>query len=841
MRAIIKNVPGVLRVESPPFRSAGYVINESGDRVLRIRIRFAFDAVRAVREGRPTVTLTMRSNPNRSYRKPATPKTMNLKEAARALGELVRSIESSTQLNTETNTSFNTNVTTVKQFKFDLLSAIPDTSVASLRQGLPAQYDYFVVTNPQPTLQQRTASNTTTNDRDYLLSLVTAGIDPASISENFPLPDPVTGKRDAHAPTRFNFYTSAIPTISSVEKRYLLTNFVIFEQDIELTQEEFSILTSYEFEYLGVTEENATLSLTTVPVKTSELLTQMNSYSDSPIQSGQQFERRLDSYFAIAPEPFRLISSTVRPAAASVPSVTRTQRTLIGGGTSPVFRSAVTGKTTSSNGKGSKTARQEPDVFPFYVETSGKEKSVRIIKLPPGTTRVVISARDVTRGIGPYQVLATSQVTSRQGQRVPISLPSPDRTYELRLSAYDSRERETASSNTVTVSSKLPYPGAQLNVTSPRSTASGTSVVSIGASFTDSGRQDLTNLISQLKSAGVSESVISSIKDESSLYSQIFTYRVETIELSKGGQAFSRELAPSAGSPTAEYETPSTDPLGTVLNISLGMKSPDSLVPAQSNFRFGLFGGSYRKSQPSAASLSRNKKSGESFDYVDTGIKTTIFIPPRSAEGSIVNLTASKTLRSSTLLKWSYSGDLSQVDHFQVLGASGDAECLLGCSFRSLSFEDSVLSGRVGITRYTIRPVFLDLSVGSPTAVYQNVTTTLPDLLTLNFRSGAIWNLTDGFTERQGSLRVSQVQVTESVRQGNSTSTTRDSGGEPPVSVSPEVRESLGNVALRSSALSSSTSSLKKSFTATAQSSSKSTVNSRSSAQNNRGLTRARK
>lgn len=836
MKALIKNVPGILRVESPPFRTAEYVVNESGNRVVRIRIRFAFDAVRAVNEGRPTVTLTMKSNPSRNYQKPASPKSMNLKEAARSLGELVKSINSNDQLNAEVNATASINTTTTKQFKFDLLSAIPDTSLSSFRQGLPAQYDYLISTNSQLAVQQATASNSAITDKDYLLSLIANGVDPASISENFLLPDPVTGKVDAHASSRFNFYTSVIPPLSNTEKQYLLTNFVIFEQDIELTQEEFSLLTSYEFEYLGIAEESAVMSITSVPVKSSDLLTQMNSYSDSPTQSSQKFERRLDSYFAISSEPFRLASSTIRAAGASVPLVTRTQRTLIGGGTSPRFRSIVTGKITSSNGNGPKTARQEPDVFPFYVESRGNEKIVQIVKLPPGSVRIEVFAKDVTQGSRKYEKVASSQVSSQQKQSIAITLSSVDKIYELKLSAYDSRGRETTSSNTVTINNKQPYPGAHLNVTIPRRVTSDTSSVSIAAAFTDSGRQDLTNLITQLKSAGVSESVISDISNESSLYSQIFSYRVETIELSTGKQTFSKELAPSAGSPTAEYEVTSTDPLGTVLNVSLGMKSPDALVPTQTNFRFGLFGGSYRKSQPSLASLSKNKKSGESFDYIDTGIKTTIFIPPRSVEGNVVSLTATKTLRASTLLKWSYSGDLTQVDHFQVLGASGDAECLLGCSFKSLSFEDSVLSNRAGITRYTVRPVFLDLSVGSPTVVYQNVVTTLPDLLLPNFKSGSVWSLKDGFTESERSFRVSQAQA----RQGTFTSSLQSQSISSTVLVSLEAQEAIGEASLPISSL-NSTSSIKKSFAAAARSSSKTTINSSQISKNNRSIARVRK
>ena len=841
MRAIIKNVPGVLRVESPPFRSAEYVVNENGDRVLRIRIRFAFDAVRAVREGRPTVTLTLRSNPSRNYRKPAIPKNMNLKEAAQALRELVNSNESSLQFNAEANTTFTASATAFKQFTFDLLSAIPDTSISALRQGNPVQYDYLTSTASQPSPLQRDSNGSQAADRDYLLSLVTSGIDPASISENFPNPNPTTGKRDTHSPANFNFYTRRIPSLSATSSSSLLTNFVIFEKDIELNRDEFSLLTSYEFEYLGISEDSATLSAVGLRVKSAEILSQLDSYTDSLEQQGQRFERRLDSYFAISPEPFRSTSSEFRSSSVSVPSITRTHRKLISGDTSPVFKSAVTGKVSSSNGRGSKTTRQEPDIFPFYVKDDRGEKIVQIARLPPGTKRIEVFAREHTTNRGSYQRIAVNRISSGQEHIVPVRFPNVNRTYEIKLIAYDSKERETTSSNTITCSSKASYSGAQLSVSPVRNNESGRYSISIGASFTDSGRQDLTNLIQQLKSAGVSESVIGEISNESSLYSQIFSYRVETIELSTGRQTFSSELSPSSESPNSEYSLNSNDPLGTVINVSLGMKSPEALVPAQSNFRFGKFGGLYRQSQPSAASLSKNRRSGEPFDYVDTGISTTVFIPPKGSSGSVTNLNASKTLRSSTLLRWSYSGDISQIDHFQILGASGDAECLLGCAFRSLSFEDFILSGRVGYTRYTVRPVFLDLSVGSPAFVYQNIDTTLPNLLSPNFRSGSIWNLTDGFTDAQLSLRLSSTQAANFVRQNGSSTDPRNESDTVPVSVSPEVIEFLGSKSTASNPLNGATKSFKKRFASTAPSSSKSNVRSESLARDSRSVTRARK
>ena len=755
MRAIIQNVPGVLRVESPPFRTAEYVTKEDGSQVIRVRIQFAFDAVRAVSEGRPTVNLTMRSRPARSYQKPLTPKSISLKEAARALDELVKSQDEGVQgAGTREGAGVQrANVIASKRFTFDLLSSIPDTSILSLKAREPVQYDYLQSLRASATAQAPESNSSLTTGREYLLSLVSNGIDPASISENFPSADPTTGKKDAHAPASFSFYTTKIPRISEISSRYILSNFLIFEQEVELTREEFASLTFYEFDYRGTAANTATQSKTSVSISSSELLTQLDSYTDSADGPVQSFYRRQDSYYAILPEAF---SAENRFTNSNTPSVVRHHSSLISGESlSPRFRSSLSGRASSSNGKGSKTARQEPDVFPFFVQIDGTRKSVRVAKLPPDTKRIEVLARGMSRGQVDFQVVATTSDASLASVGIPIGLPQTNSTYELKLRVYDSRGRSITSSNTVTCGNKALYAGAQINVSAARLVGATQSSVSIGAGFTDSGRQDLTNLISQLTSAGVGADVISSISSESSLYSQIFSFRVETLALSTGEQSYSRELAPSANSPSAEFVFNSSDPLGTVLTISLGMKSPDALVPAQSGFRFGLFGGSFRKSQPSGASLERNKRSGESFNYADTGVKVTVFVPPRNQRGDLTELSASKTLRASTLIRWKYDGDINEVDHFQVLGAAGEDECLLGCSFRSLSFEDSVLSTRVGTVRYTVRPIYLDLSMGNPAVIYQETDTTLPEVLSPNFKQGARWQLVSSFAEIPRTLQQS--------------------------------------------------------------------------------------
>jgi hypothetical protein len=729
VRAIIKNAPGVLRVENPPFRLAS-VSEVDGTETIKLQIRFAFDAVKAVSEGRPTVTLTLKKNASSSAQRPLTPKTISIKESARAIRSLIQPTVQIGQ------------ISQTKLFKFDLLDSIPDESISSFKSGQPAKYEYLKSVKTSGLNSSLEGSNQATTPKNYLLSLVSSGFDPASLKENFPVADPVTGRKDSGSSSTSAFFTKRVSLFNDLEQNYVLSNFVIFEKEIEITKTEFVQFPVYEFEYVGVPKGSLSQSKVTVNLDVFEILSQLNSYLE-PNETKEQkiFERRIDSYFAIQGSSFIPTGKL-----SSSPSIVR----VVGGSSSrseqkPSFTSKVFGNSSFSNGRGFATLRQEPDIFPFYVSHRDNQKFVELLKLPPESTRFEVLAKDITSGDTKFQVIASSTSNSESKVSVPISFVRKNSTYELKIRSYDPKNRATLSSNTIVFENKDQYQGAQLTITQPRSVSSSQSSILIGAQFTDSGRQDLSNIIAQLTAAGVSKEVISSLSNDSTLYSEIFSFRVETVDLATGLQSFSKELVPSADSPSAEYIAQLSNNAGTVLQISLGMKSPDSLVPAQPGFRFGKFGGFYRKSQPSSASIARNQKSGEQFAYVDTGIKATVFIPPNQDTGEIDEVSASRTFRSSTFLKWKYGGDISGVDHFQILGSADGSECLLGCSFGSLTFEDSILSGRVGTTKYSVRPVFLDLSIGNAAEVYQNVDTSLPDILSPKFSQGSTWSVRDGF------------------------------------------------------------------------------------------------
>ena len=734
MRFITRNVDGVLRVENPPFRVAS-ISEVDGEELVKLRIRFAFDAIRAVNEGRPTVNLVLRKNSRESARKQLLPKTISLKEAARSISSISQSKTSSfnsTQLENQT-----------KEFVFDLLDSMPDESIRSLKAGEKVKYEYLKTVKAQfqepvvEILSQRS------NSKEYMLSLVSRGIDPATLSETFPVPDPVTGKNEKKQKSKFNFFTRKTTRLNDFENEYILSNFLIFEKEIELSKQEFIEYPFYEFDYLGLQEGSATKSSVKIELDIFEVLNNLSIYLQQNLQDEDKvFEKRIDSYFAINSGKFSGVDRL-----STSPSIVRTVNPSIAKN-KPVapFKSNVYGNASSPNGRGFSTLRQEPDVFPFFISSNEEGTVINLLKSPPSTSRVEVLAKNLTKKDLTYKVIALSFANSESRVSIPITLESKNSIYELKIRSYDLKSRATLSSNTVTFSNKLSYQGAKINVSQIRKTSSGQSSILIGAALTDSGRQDLTGIISQLTSAGVSEEVLRTLRTDSSLYSEIFSFRVEETSLSTGIQRFSKELTPSADSPNSEYVFTSSDPLGTVLTISLGMKSPDSLIPSQPNFRFGKFGGFYRQSQPSFASLEKNKKSGEQFDYTDTGVKVTVFVPPETNTGEILELSASRTFRSSTFLRWTYNGDLSVVDHFQILGTAFDSECLLGCAYGTLSFEDTVLSERVGISKYSVRPVYSDLSTGTSAEVYQTINSSLPKILSPKFIQGSTWKVEEGFS-----------------------------------------------------------------------------------------------
>jgi len=740
MKIISKNVQDILRIESPPFRKIEYATKNDGTQIFLVTIRFAFDAIRVANEGNPIVTLTLRDSQQKTSQKPLFSKNVSVKESSKSSSEaLLRKTNNSTEISKGL-------FTNQKKFSFDLSKSIPEDSNQSLKNGNPIRYDYLKSIKIVDSQQQQAIVNKTNslNDKEYLLSLVSKGIDPATIGENFPSQDPLTGQKKKLFDDSLTYYTKKISKLSEIVQEYIVSNFLIFEQQIELTQEEFSTFQFYEFVYKGNSSKFLTRSKVSTFVNVFDILSQINSYTLSNNEGFQNFVKRQDSYFAILPESFT--SDETNFDKSNKPIFVRRQEKVIDGKFASQFSSKVIGKISSSNGKNSKTARQEPDIFPFYVESLENDKFIIAQKLPHDTKRVEVLARKMSNGQEKFKVVASSSDITNESSKIQINSLQRNSTYEFKLKVYDSRQRSILSSNTTTFVNNQSYQGAKIKTTEAKSVGGNLSSISIGSEFTDSGRQDLTNLLSQLTSAGISDEVILSLKNDPTLYSQIFSFRVETNSLSKGIQVYSKELSLSQNTPSTEFLFDSSDPQGTVVTISLGLKSPDALIPLQSFFKFGKFGGLYRKSQPSNSSLEKNKKSGENFEYIDTGIKTVVFVPPQDLVGNISEIFANKTFRNTTLLRWDYFGDLSKVDHFQIFGASGEDECLLGCSFKSLSFEDFVLSNRVGVVKYAVRPVYIDLRIGESAFIYQETETTLDVLLTQDFRQGQSWNTLETFT-----------------------------------------------------------------------------------------------
>ena len=712
MKALIRNVENFLRIENPPFRDAA-IFEEDQVSKIRFTIRFAFNAVIAANDGNPTVKLRLlraQSSPSKSL---AASKYFSLKtigERAKFYSEMDGS-------------------DVIYKQDFNILRSLPDDKLSSLKNGLPINYEY--TTSVQVVSDSlETESEDPLATRKYLIGLLEKGIDPAAISENFPVIDATRGIEDKHTASRESNYTRQVEKKSSQTLSSVNSEFALFEQEVVMDLDKFSKATVYEFLYAGFRERRPTRSRVLINVDASSIIAKIRGYTETT--QTKSFEKRIDSVYAIVPDAFT-------EARLSVPKISRVVKLLDSGEYSTNFTGLISGRPSSSNGRSKFTARQEPDIFPFYIQENAGVVEAKIDRLPPETIRVDVLARVLSAGQGRYSIVGSLSTGFSSSVSIPLNLSANDTKYEIRIAACDIHSRVTQSSNSIIYDSKRTFSGATLSVTSPESAGQKRKKVFVSATLTSSGRQDLVNIIEQLNSAGISSDIIASIKNDPTSYSQIFSFRAEIITLSDGKQTFSQEFSPGNAAAAVEYSFNSTDPVGTVLTISLGMKSPDALVPAQSRYRFGKFAGRFRQSQPSAASIERNQKSGESFDYVDTGIKKTILISESSQPDTISNIEVSKTFRSSVLLSWKYDGPVREVDHFQVFGSYEGYECLLGCSFLSLSFEDKILANRVGSVTYSVRPIFLNMVPGNRASITIKNEKSLPDILDSTFSQGKSW------------------------------------------------------------------------------------------------------
>lgn len=732
MRAIAKFTTGILRVENPPIsRVRVQRAADSDELVVYATIRFAFDAVRVVSNGGRTVRLELKTGVNPQIPSASTSSGASADPSFNS----IMSVESAHDKKVKG--------ITVAIHNFDIIKSIPDFAIPSLKSGHPIQYSYLqAVPASQRPVSPRANS---VSDRDYLLAKLQAGIDPATLREHFPVLDPAKGSTNSMSKIRPSHYTRPVASQSNYRRMKIYSTYQIFEKEIEMTAREFLTSSVYEFSYLDYT--GTPIEYVEVNVRPSSILDEMeklaftdpngnlskiNPLSLSPV-SVVTFEREIISTSSLVSTEFTIEKQQSR---SKKPKIKRTHyATSNNTKLSLPFKSEVYGLPSKRSKVAGKPNSSKPSVIPFYVTN----EAVVIKKLPPESMSVSVTYRNITKGDKSHNELRRVRVSSENNVRVPIRLPEIDCVYELKVIASDRKQRKKESCNVIIYDNRREYKNASLRVSSPILLGDQKVKFKITAGFTDAGRQDLTNLINTINASGVSSTVLSAegYTSDSNLYSDIFSCKIEKINLETGEQSYTKEIA--VGTTGVEFIDKATSESGTVYIFSLGIKSPSSLIPSQPFYKFGTFGGRYLTSLPSDARLVQESKSGADFYFVNSGIKRILEVPTTRLSGKISRMSLTKTMRDSNLIEWVYDGDLTEIDHFQVFGSADGVECLLGCSFKALAFEDRELYDRVGVVKYRVCPVHVSLTPGDSFEISAYRGKTLPTILDVKFSNGQPW------------------------------------------------------------------------------------------------------
>jgi hypothetical protein len=734
MRALAKFQTGILRVENPPISAINVVrAPDSTTTNVTVKIRFAFDAIRVVANGGRTVRLETKTSSNPQL--PAAAASSN--STSPPSFSSISSLESQHASRLE-------NIS-VKVFQFDIMKSIPDEAITPLRSGLPIEYLYLLATPAQQTIVNR--ESVSISDRDYLVSVLESGTDPATLSETFPVPDPAR-KSKTPLVKPGSYYTRPSSSKSSYQKMRLYSSYQVFEQEISMTADEFLSSTVYEFSYLDYT--GTPIEFVEVRVQPSTLYTELQkldyTVGKSLIQHSNytpalpdiaKYEREIISTSSIVSSEFTQDESYER---SRRPRVIRTHYKLLDASRlSIAFESRVIGLPSRRSKISSKPNSTKPAVIPFYINVRGDTVTAVIKSLPPRVIRVGILVRNVTKGDDDFTEVLSTRVNGEKSNSVAFTFPQPDCLYEVKLNVTDRKQRTITSSNTIVFNYATPYRNASIRVSQPALIGDQKVKFTISADFNDAGRQDLVNLINIIGSNNVSSTTLSvdGFTSDPNLYSEVFSCRVEKIDLETGEQTYTKELPLSLQGIDFVDKVPANS--GAAYVFSLGMRSPSSLIPSQSTYKFGTFGGRYLASLPSNAAAFDDFRSGAPFEKVDSGIKSIVEVPTTTLRGSVSSITVSQTMRDTNLVEWTYLGDLTEVDHFQVFGSADGAECLLGCSFRQTSYEDSQLYNRVGVVTYRVRPVYVSYEPGESFTVSLYRKSTVPTIVLPLFQNGQQW------------------------------------------------------------------------------------------------------
>lgn len=355
---------------------------------------------------------------------------------------------------------------------------------------------------------------------------------------------------------------------------------------------------------------------------------------------------------------------------------------------------------------------------PFYVNVNNSDASVEIVSLPYRASVVSLfatpqqpSRQSPTKSFKPSSaiLIASSSSALNEGQSVSLKIPNftllDNMSYELSLRIDGTRE-----ANNTCVYKNFRWPRQQqrkhfLNV-SFEGTSRATDV-----EIEDSGMDSVVpDGIILKNSFNLRFGKFENFPNASKVSSENLAVFVEKTHFGHPDSIGQTELIRIGLADTVIASDEATtiswndiNPSGPNVSYTflLFEKLPDSSGPTSSTF-----GGSGGGGTTTELSFGTD-------GFAELGVRKTVLVEGSKVQpGKVTRITVSAVPGAYNSIRWNFSGDRSQLDHFQVYGSYLGIEKLLGCAFQSDSWADAQLSDKRGEIKYRICPVFNDYTLG---------------------------------------------------------------------------------------------------------------------------------
>jgi hypothetical protein len=602
------------------------------------------------------------------------------------------------------------------------------------------------------------ASSPTQADESFMRDLLSRGIDPATVSTRFPVPDPSNVRRfhretpkqprpsDGKDVDVFSVVGSpGIYVKSSVRSSYYPVSHIVQMPYAKLSQ--VSKL-YFHIEALGggnltvdyeVQQFDTKLMISDIDRQLANSVNMMNSSKSGEITNYSREvmpprSKRL-SYFL----PFKGGSDQVSPFRKGNALILRSTA-----GNRNSISTRFVSRVFLRKNPITPSAQHGTDDIPFFIIRNGDSLQVRIPSVPQRVVSVQLQRKDVFRRGNFLNIGSPTLATLGDSVTLSDTDLRDSSTYEYRIAFTDSRSNRRFTSNTQLyhyVSSAL-SPSCTLTIAGVEKGTFAAAVgnvptvtITVDAGTVEKGIQGTKEF---LRSKGVDVSLLGDLSNDSASYKHLPIFEVTRFNMRTGeteslGKFSDSKIVDDSAVPGGKVK--GIEPLSFFevyrYIVRLGLRSPSALTTKQTSQAVDPATGrsytynSYKfKSRrhgsdlPSVHEMSQmasKSVTDVNIDMMDVGAESSVNVNFEDSQPSVFGLSVRKSFVMSNLLTWRVSGEQKLVDHFQVYAEADGVRALVGCAHPYTNdgeyrYDDRQLYNRVGNVTYNVVPIRLDFT-----------------------------------------------------------------------------------------------------------------------------------